>query len=148
MKLRRRSEPAPVSPEFVELINGLYFAFEDNLERCIRFNRLRDEGAPPSEYRAAALEGARRIAYVSRVIFQVMANLMADQNVPESVLPIGVYGALARLAYALTALAEEKPDPETLLSATELDGLAAQFGIEDWVSWGRERNPDFPAGQS
>ena len=144
MKLRRRPEPAPVDREFVELVNGLYFAFEDNLERCVRFNRLRHEGVPAAEYRAQALESARRIAYVSRVIFEVMANLMADKNIPESILPVGIYGALGRLAYALTALAEDEPDPEALLSPAELDGLAAQYEIEDWVARGRERNPDFP----
>ena len=144
MKLRRRPEPAPVDREFVELVNGLYFAFEDNLERCARLNRLRSEGAPPAEYRAEALEGARRIAYVSRTIFEVMANLMRDKHVPESVLPIGVYGALGRLAYALTALSEDEPDPEALLSPAELDGLAAHHEIEEWVALGRDRNPDFP----
>jgi hypothetical protein len=97
-----------------------------------------------SSARAQALEGARRIAYVSRAIFEVMANLMADKNVPESILPVGIYGALGRLAYALTALAEDEPDPEALLSPAELDGLAAQYEIEDWVARGRERNPDFP----
>lgn len=148
MKLRRTPQPPPVDPEFVELLAGLYHAFEDNLERCARLTELHRTGVSPDELRDEALVGARRIAYVSRVIFEVMANLIPAGSVPDGLLPVGVYGALARLAYALGALAEAEPEPEALLSPAELDNLAAQYEIEDWVKAGRLRNPDFPSEDS
>jgi hypothetical protein len=148
MNLRRRSQPAQLDPEFVEVIDGLYYAFEDNLERCFRLTELRRDGVAPDEFRDEALAGARRIAYVSRVVFLAMANLVPIESIPDGVLPFGVHGALARLAYALVALAEEEPEPEALLSPAELEGLAAQYEIETWVGLGRERNPEFRSEDS
>ena len=55
---------------------------------------------------------------------------------------MGVHSALARLAYALTALAEPHPEPEALLSPDDIHGLAHQYEIEDWVTRNREQNPD------
>jgi hypothetical protein len=55
---------------------------------------------------------------------------------------------LARLCYALTALAEDEPEPETLLSPAELDGLLAKHGAEDWVSFYRELVADAEASEA
>ena len=146
--MRRRGQPQTpaIDPEFAELIAGLYYAFEDNLERCARLTRLRDAhgGADPdaTELRQEALAGARRIAYVQRVVFEVITNVVDIREVPPGVLPMGVLSALARLAYALQALAEEDPEPEALLTPDEIRNLPHQYEIEDWVTRNREHNPD------
>jgi hypothetical protein len=137
MRLGRKPQTPEVDPEFAEVIAGLYFAYEENLERCARLARLYDDGAPAGEIGAEALQGARRIAYVERVAFEAMAHIPNIRSLPTDVLPLGVHGALARLAYALTALAEPDPEPEALLSEGDLQGLAGSYGITEWVQRGK-----------
>ncbi|HEY3728696.1 MAG TPA: hypothetical protein VGL51_16080 [Solirubrobacteraceae bacterium] len=144
MKLKRRNQPQ-VDPDFVELIAGIYYAFEDNLERCRRLTAEHRAGGVTTEQHREALDGARRLAYVSRVTFDATMNLGLTKQVSEEFLPVGVLGALARLAYALTALAEEECEPEALLTPAELNGLTAQYDIANWVEYCRSRNPDMRA---
>src|SRR5262249_47487949 len=107
MRRRGKSQPPAIDPEFAQLIAGLYHALEDNLERCARLTRLRqDDRLDTAEQRDEALAGARRIAYVQRVTFEAMAHVIDIRELPPGVLPLGVLSALARLAYALIALAE------------------------------------------
>ena len=136
-----------MDPEFAQLIAGLYHAFEDNLERCARLTRLHHDGAKAGELHEEALGGARRIAYVERVAFEAMAHVVDIRSLPPGILPMGVHSALARLAYALTALAEEDPEPEALLSQDDIHGLSHQYEIEEWVSRHRASNPDLKAGE-
>jgi hypothetical protein len=145
MRRGRKPPTAEVDPEFAQLIAGLYYAFEDNLERCGRLTRLYHDGASAGELREEALAGARRIAYVERVTFEAMAHVIDIRSLPPGMLPMGVHSALARLAYALTALAEEDPEPEALLSQDDIHDLAHQYEIEDWVTGPREHNPDLKA---
>jgi hypothetical protein len=147
--MRRGNKPQTpaIDPEFAELIAALYYAFEDNLERCARLTRLHhdadaDANANASAPREEALAGAGRIAYVERVVFEAMAHLIDIRELPPGVLPIGVLSALARLAYALTALAEPDPEPEALLTQDQIHGLAHQYEIEEWVTRNRAPNPD------
>ena len=74
-----------------------------------------------------------------------MAHVVDVRSLPAGVLPMGVHSALARLAYALTGLAEEDPEPEVLLSQDAIHNLPHQYGIEDWVNRHREHNPDLKA---
>lgn len=142
MRLGRKPPTAEVDPEFAQLIAGLYHAFEDNLERCARLTRLHhDGGADARELQQEALAGARRIAHVERVAFEAMAHVIDIRSLPPGILPMGVHGALARLAYALTTLAEPDPEPEALLAPGDLDGLTHQYEIEDWVTRQRAHNP-------
>jgi hypothetical protein len=145
MRLGRKPETPEIDPEFAQLVAGLYSAFEDNLERCARLTQLHHKDANTSELRAEALAGARRIAYVERVVFEAMAHVIDIRSLPPGILPMGVHSALARLAYALTALAEEGPEPEALLSLDDILGLARQYEIEDWVTGHREHNPNITA---
>lgn len=138
MRLGRKPQTPQVDPEFAQVVAGLHLAYEDNLERCARLTRLYHAGAPASDIRAEAQTGARRIAYVERVAFEAMAHLIDPRTLPQTVLPRGVHGALARLAYALAALAEPDPEPEALLTQDELDRLTHQYGIEDWVERGNK----------
>jgi hypothetical protein len=143
--MRRSGKPQPpaIDPELAELIAGLYHALEDNLERCARLTRLHDEGsARTTEHSDEALTGARRIAYVQRVTFEAITHLVDIRDLPPGVLPIGVLSALARLAYALTGLAEQRPQPEQLLTQDEIRDLPHQYAIEDWLQRCRASNPD------
>jgi hypothetical protein len=142
MRLHRKPQTPEIDPEFAQVIAGLYYAFEDNLERCARLTRLYHDGAQASELHEEALDGARRIAYVERVAFEAMAHVVDIRSLPPGILPMSVHSALARLAYALTALAEDDPEPEALLSQDDIRGLAHQYEIEDWVTRNREHNPD------
>ena len=140
----RKPQTPDVDPGFAEVIAGLYYAFEDNLERCARLTRLYHENATANatERRDEALDGARRIAYVERVAFEAMAHVIDIRTLAPGLLPMGVHSALARLAYALTALAEQDPEPEALLSQEDIHGLARQYEIEDWVTRNRAHNAD------
>jgi hypothetical protein len=144
--MRRRGKPqAPaIDPEFAQLIGGLYYAFEDNLERCARLTRAAHDGDgdTASQRRDEALQGAARIAYVQRLTFEALTNLIDIRALPPGVLPIGVLGALARLAYALTGLAEHTPEPQQLLTQDEIRDLAHQYAIEEWLERCRANNPD------
>jgi hypothetical protein len=71
-----------------------------------------------------------------------MAHVVDIRTLPPDALPLGVLSALARLAYALTALSEPNPEPEALLTHDEIRNLAHQYDIEDWVTRAREHNPD------
>ncbi|MGH2892154.1 MAG: hypothetical protein ACRDPM_02635 [Solirubrobacteraceae bacterium] len=142
MRRGRKPQTPEVDPEFAELVAGLYYAFEDNLERCTRLTRLYHDGATAGELHEEALAGARRIAYVERVVFEAMAHVIDVRSLPPTILPFGVHSALARLAYALIALAEDDPEPEALLSQDAIHGLARHYQIEEWVTRHREHNPN------
>jgi hypothetical protein len=144
MRVGRKPQTPEIDPAFADLIAGLYYAFEDNLERCARLTRLCHENATAdaTERRDEALDGARRIAYVERVVFEAMAHVIDIRSLPPGLLPMGVHSALARLAYALTALAEPHPEHEALLSQDDIDGLAHQYEIEDWVTRNRGHDPN------
>jgi hypothetical protein len=148
MKLGRKPPNPALDPEFMKLVGSLYYAYEDNLAVCARLMRRHQEGATAPEMHDEALEGARRIAYVSRVWFEAIAYLVPVKSIPERTLPIGVQGALARLAYCLVALAESDPEPEALLTLDEIENLTAQYEIQDWLSRCRKSNPDFTAESS
>jgi hypothetical protein len=143
--MRRRGKPQTpaIDPEFAQHIAGLYDAFEDNLERCARLTRAHQDGdASATERRDEALLGAARIAYVQRVAFEALTNLVDIRELPPGVLPMGVLSALARLAYALAALAEDgEPEPEQLLTQDEIRNLPRQYAIEDWLERCRANNP-------
>jgi hypothetical protein len=147
MRRGRKPPTAEVDPEFAQLIAGLYHAFEDNLERCARLTRRHHDGASASELHDEALAGARRIAYVERVAFEAMTHAIDIRALPPGILPMGVHGALARLAYALTALAEADPEPEALLSQDDIQRLAHQYEIEEWVARRRASNPDLETAE-
>jgi hypothetical protein len=137
MKLRRERPPV-LSETNGELLVTMYHAFEEGLERCARLTERREAGASAAEIRPEALETARWIAYVSRMLWEAILYLKLLESIPESRSPIEAMKVLARLGYGLLALAEEDPEPEALLSQAELDGLFAKHGIEDWVSIHRE----------
>jgi len=145
MRRGRKPQFPEVDPELAQLVAGLYFAFEDNLERCARLTRRHHDGAEADEVHDEALAGARRIAYVERVAFEAMAHVIDIRSLPPGILPMGVHSALARLAYALIALAEQDPEPEALLGADDIKCLAHQYEIEEWVTRHRTSNPDLGA---
>jgi hypothetical protein len=147
MRRGRQPPTAEVDPEFAELIAGLHHAFEDNLERCARLTRRHHDGAHASDLHEEALAGARRIAYVERVAFEAMAHVIDIRTLAPGILPMGAHSALARLAYALTALAEAEPEPEALLSQDEIQRLAHQYEIEEWVARRRPSHPDREAAE-
>jgi hypothetical protein len=147
MKLRRPSRPE-LTPENAQLLFAQYQAFEEGFDCCARLTERRAAGAPASELRPEALDTARMIAYVSRVSWEAMINLQLLESIPERQSPAGAIAVLARLCYALTALAEDEPEPETLLSPAELDGLLAKHGAEDWVSFYRELVADAEASEA
>jgi hypothetical protein len=145
MKLKRRAK-SEFDPAFAGLIAAVYVAFEDNRECCSRLTALREAGAGAAELRPEALEAARDIAYVARVWWVALMDLNVRESIPDGALPIAALSALARLAYALVALAEEDSEPEALLSKAEIDGLAAQYRIEDWAQSMAERRAAARAG--
>src|SRR6202000_1341325 len=98
MRRRGKAQAAAIDPEFAQLIGGLYHAFEDNLERCARLTRSFQDRTDDTtgDRRDEALLRAARIAYVQRVTFEPLTNLIDIRELPPGVLPIGVLGALAR----------------------------------------------------
>jgi hypothetical protein len=138
MKRKRERQAKPeLSPANGELLVSMYHAFEEGLERCARLTERREAGASAAELRPQALQTARWIAYVSRVMWEAILWLKLLESIPESRSPVEALKVLARLGYALIALAEEDPEPEALLSPAEIDRLIAKHGIEDWLSFHR-----------
>lgn len=149
MRLRRRHDNEEATRRLVEfgapLAAACWFALDDNLERCARLTRQRDEGAPAADVRDEALAGARRIAHVSRATFGVLTSGAIDpDDIPQHLFPLIVLDALARLGYALVGLAEDEPEPEQLLTAAELDGLLDQYGLRQWYD---DRRAETKRGQ-
>ena len=145
----RRGQPqsGAIDPELAGLIAGLYDALEDNLERCARLTRAHHDGdSDPAQRQADALAGACRIAYVQRVTFEAITRLVDIRELPPGVLPISLLSALARLAYALAALAEPTPEPAALLTDDEIRHLPHQYAIEEWLERARAGNPDLHRG--
>jgi hypothetical protein len=137
MKLRRRSRPA-VDPDQARLVAGLYHTFLTDREVCQRLGDRQRRGLLTAEDREEAQFRACMTSYQCRVTFEAIANLHLTDTLPEGWLPVTATNALARLTYALVALSEPDPEPEALLSPEELNGLTAQYGLEDWVArWER-----------
>ena len=133
MNLKRHRPELP--PEEAGLLIGLFGALEEGLECCARLTESREAGVPVDEIRPQALTMARTIAYASRVTWESILNLRLLEYLPEHLQPLGALNVLAQLAYGLTALAEDDPEPETLLSRAEIDGLIAKYGIERWFEF-------------
>jgi hypothetical protein len=139
MKLRRPPKPT-VEPQFASLIVELWFAYEEGMERCHEV-AARD-GEIDDELRARALASACRIAYVSRVVCEAIMHLDLANRVPAEHQPVRALAASARLAYSLTATAEAKPEPETILTIGDLDGLPVQYGLREWLDSLRSSHGD------
>jgi hypothetical protein len=138
MKLKREPRPE-LSREQAQLLAAVYMAFEEGMESCARLTQRREAGEPAAELRDEALEVARTIAYVSRAAFESVVHRKLLESIPdESRSPVKPLRVLSRLGYALSALAEDDPEPDALLSPEEVDGLVAKHGIEDWVNYNRE----------
>jgi hypothetical protein len=142
MKLRRRQPPQELDPDFALTVASLWEAFEVNLDRCHRLTDLRQSGQSTSAARMEALVGAGNLAHLSRLVFRFIMLLVPLETIPEGYLPVGVYGAVARLTYALIALAEEEPEPEALLTTAELDGLVEQYQLQPWIEMWRNADAD------
>jgi hypothetical protein len=133
MKLRRGQRP-PVDEEALALVAAVYVAFVDGVALCRRLTEQRFSGAPAAEIRRDALSHARYIAYASRVtVTAITADRLLDRLSPE-LHPTRVLAALARIGYGLVALAEDAPEPEALLTQSELQDLGTQFGIDAWLA--------------
>ncbi|MDQ6775095.1 MAG: hypothetical protein M3071_02495 [Actinomycetota bacterium] len=149
MKLKRRREPeiAPANLDENSLVIATVFVtLDESMERYADLNARREAGESADELRPEALETARKIGLVIRASWEGMLNsgLLGD-SLPAHLSPDGALRVLARLGYALVALAEPDPLPDTLLSPAELDGLFAKHEIEDWVRWFRELRPRLEA---
>ncbi len=127
--------------ELLELAARFCFTYVHNLEAYEDIYGKREAGQPLSTYREAALYRARFGAYFSRVFFERSLTPQGFEELPEGWLPLRAFGAHARLVYALTAIAEEDPEPEALMTLEETTALTAQYGLAEWVAYWRGRFP-------
>ncbi len=141
MTLIRRRKSTEDS-ELLELVAQFFFAYVHNLEAYAEFYRNREAGHPLSAYRDAALYRARFGAYFSRVFFERGIAAQGFDELPDGWLPLDAFGAQARLVYALTAIAEDDPEPEALMTLEETAALTAQYGLTEWVGHWRGRFPN------
>jgi hypothetical protein len=132
MKLRRGQQPA-VDAEAIGVIAELYVTYQESAALCARLVDLRFTGTPVSEVAPDALAGARRVAYAARATLVAITDAQLLDRVSAELEPSAVLPALARIGYTLVALAEEAPEPEALLTQSELADLGSQFGIEAWL---------------
>jgi hypothetical protein len=84
--------------------------------------------------RREALIRARWTAVHCRAAFDAIAEHRLDDALQERWLPYGALHAVARLVYTLVALAEDDPEPEAMLTQTELENLTAQYQLDAWVA--------------
>ena len=143
MKLRR--ERQPLADELaIAVVAELYVAFDEGVALCRRLIEERFAGKPVGEFRGEALAGARHIAYASRTTLSAIMELDLLSRLSPELDPSRVLPALARIGYMLVALAEDAPEPEALLTQSELAGLGTQFGIEEWLARLRQLSGDAP----
>jgi hypothetical protein len=128
----RRKEKPDRDAEFARMLAELAVAYEEGVQRC-REVALADE--PDKHLRAEALATALRIAYINRATCEALLYLDLLDHVAEEHCVPGVMAASARLAYSLTASVGPDGQPETILSIDELDGLPAQYELEEWLDF-------------
>jgi hypothetical protein len=133
MTLRRSSRPA-VDTAAVRAVADLYVTYLEARDTCARLVDLRLTGTPVQAVREEALSVARRVATMARLTFDAILEASLLERLPADLDPSGVFPALARMGYALVALAEEGPEPEALLTATELQDLGSQYRIDGWLA--------------
>jgi hypothetical protein len=132
MKLRRGQRPT-VDTEALGVVAELYATYLETTALCARLTDRRFTGTPLSELGPEALAGARRVAYASRGTLVAITDAQLQDRIPADLDPSRVLPALARVGYTLVALAEEAPEPDALLTPSELADLGSQFGIEEWL---------------
>lgn len=128
MPFRRKPKP-PVDPPFAPLVAELWLAYEEGVELCREVATAEDID---DDLRKRALTCAVRIAYVCRVTMEAMLNLDLLDHIPADHNAINALGANTRLAQSLTLSAEETedgPEPGTVLSIGDLDGLPVQYEL-------------------
>jgi hypothetical protein len=135
MKLLKRSGPPNLSEDDSRLLIRIYGELDENLPACRNLTERHLAGEPASAIAPEALARARGIAYVCRYSEELIGH--PDQplldGIPEPLWPIAALGALTRLAYALSALAEEEAAEDALLTLDELDGLIDRYRLEGWL---------------
>jgi hypothetical protein len=135
MKLLKRTGPPKLSEDDSRLLIRIYGELHENLPACKRLTERHLAGEPASEIAAEALARARGIAYVCRYSEELMGH--PDEplldGIPEPLWPLGALGALTRLGYALSALAEDDVVGEALLTLDELDGLINRYRLKGWL---------------
>lgn len=133
--MKPRGNPQPEEPDSnaVGVIIGLYFAYEEGVERCQEVAGA--ERPIGDDLQRRALATACTIAYVNRVIWNSMLNRDLLGRLSPEMNPMRALAASARLAYSLTAAAEPDPEPETILTVGDLDGLPVQYELRDWLEY-------------
>jgi hypothetical protein len=130
MMMLRRQPKRTIDPQFAPLLAELLLAYEEGIARCYEVAAAKQID---DELQRRALATACRIAYVSRATWEALLNLDLINHIPEKHNPVRAMAASARLAYSLTATAEDDPEPQTILSIGELDGLPVQYELREWL---------------
>jgi hypothetical protein len=129
MMLRRKPKRV-FDPQFAPLLAELLLTYEQGLACCYEVARAEQVD---DELRERALATACRIAYVGRGAWEALLNLDLINHIPETHNPVAAMAASARLAYSLTATAEDNAEPGTILTIGELDGLPVQYELREWL---------------
>jgi hypothetical protein len=135
MKLLKRNDPPKLSEDDSRLLIRTYGELRENLPACRSLTERHLAAEPASDIAAEALARSRGIAYVCRYSEELMGhpNEPLLDRIPEPLWPIGALGALTRLGYAFSALAEEEVVDEALLTLDELDGLIDRYRLAKWL---------------
>ena len=135
MKLLKRSGPPELSEDDSRLLIRIYGELHENVPACRSLTERRAAGEAACEVAPEALARARGIAYVCRYSEELMGHPEEPllDAIPEPLWPIAALGALTRLSYAFSALAEEDVVDEALLALDELDGLIDRYRLEGWL---------------
>ena len=124
----RREKNKPLS--FGQLAVTLYASYSVSSAALQSLTERSEDGANGGELRGPALARARQAAQLNRRAFEAVMSMGLRDELPAGWLPLGALGAFARVIYGLVAIAETPPEPEALLGADELRGLAIQYDIE------------------
>ena len=140
----RREKNKPLS--FGQLAVTLYASYSVSSAALQSLTERSEDGANGGELRGPALARARQAAQLNRRAFEAVMYMGLRDALPAGWLPLGALGAFARVIYGLVAIAETPPEPEALLGADELRGLAIQYDIEGWIHHWESRVKDRAAG--
>jgi hypothetical protein len=141
VRLRRT---AKLDGTLLGVMRELFAALEAAIATYATLHGRLKGGVLDDHDRAAAIAAAKRLSAYYLLTRRAILMKYKPAEILDVWIPVRVFEAISRFAYALTALAEPGPDPEpeALLSITELDEVIDQYALRTWMDG--MRSPDGP----
>jgi hypothetical protein len=135
MPLRRSAKARERMLDQAALLASLYHSLVTNRGVYLELLTRYEQGERAADLREAALGAGRLLATAQRTFY---AGQLLDQDflkgMSEDLSPTRAVFAIARLGYALSALADDDCVAPMLLTREETEGLYTQYNLEPWLA--------------